>query len=47
MIYRMLAPFALVATVAGAQIAPVVNPDLAAVSAHLKAVRTMTADFTQ
>jgi outer membrane lipoprotein-sorting protein len=46
--YRLFAPFALVATVAGAQVAPpAVNADLAAVSAHLKAVQTMTADFTQ
>lgn len=48
MIYRLFAPIALVASVAGAQvIAPAVNPDLTAVSAHLKAVQTMTADFTQ
>jgi outer membrane lipoprotein-sorting protein len=46
--YRLFAPFALVATAAGAQVTlPTVNPDLTAVSAHLKAVQTMTADFAQ
>lgn len=48
MIYRLFAPFALVATVASAQVTPpLVNRDLTAVSAHLKAVQTMTADFSQ
>lgn len=48
MIYRLFAPFALVATVASAQVnPPLVNRDLTAVSAHLKAVQTMTADFSQ
>jgi outer membrane lipoprotein-sorting protein len=45
--YRLFAPFALIATVAGAQVVPDPNPDLLAVSAHLKAVQTMTADFVQ
>lgn len=52
MINRLFAPFALplalVTTVAGAQVTPpLVNRDLTAVSAHLKAVQTMTADFAQ
>ncbi|CAN5157796.1 outer membrane lipoprotein carrier protein LolA [soil metagenome] len=48
MIYRLFAPVALIAAAATAQVVvPAVNPDLAAVSAHLKAVQTMTASFTQ
>jgi outer membrane lipoprotein-sorting protein len=46
-IYRLFAPFALIATVAGAQVVPTQPADLRAVSAHLKAVQTMTADFVQ
>jgi outer membrane lipoprotein-sorting protein len=47
-IYRLFAPFALIATAASAQVTlPMVSPDLVAVSAHLKAVQTMTANFTQ
>lgn len=46
--YRLFAPLALVATASGAQVvAPAINPDLVAVSAHLKAVQTMTASFAQ
>ncbi|WP_293880780.1 outer membrane lipoprotein carrier protein LolA [Sphingomonas sp.] len=46
--YRLFVPFALFASAAGAQVTlPAVNPDLTAVSAHLKAVQTMTADFAQ
>jgi outer membrane lipoprotein-sorting protein len=46
--YRLFAPVALIASTAGAQVAtPSATTDLAAVSAHLKAVATMTADFSQ
>jgi outer membrane lipoprotein-sorting protein len=45
--YRLFAPFALIATAAGAQVVPAPAADLLAVSAHLKAVQTMTADFVQ